>query len=79
MKKLVTETLTNNPMTPLRRAGLAKLAQRPESKLDLSDIPEQGDGTWGEAVRNPYRQGSVKQQLAVRLDADVAAWLHATS
>jgi len=50
------------------------VADRPDSEIDLSDIPELTEKFWENAVRNPYYR-PVKQQLTVRLDADVVAWL----
>ena len=47
---------------------------RPDSKIDFSDIPPLTEDFWKNAVRNPYYR-PVKQQLTVRLDADVVAWL----
>jgi uncharacterized protein (DUF4415 family) len=61
-------------MTPARKRRLADLAQRPDSEIDFSDIPPLGDRFWKNAVRNPFYR-PVKQQLTVRLDADVVAWL----
>jgi uncharacterized protein (DUF4415 family) len=61
-------------MTPARKRRLAELAQRPDSEIDFSDIPPLDDSFWKNAVRNPFYR-PVKQQLTVRLDADVVAWL----
>jgi uncharacterized protein (DUF4415 family) len=61
-------------MTPARKRELAQLAARPDSEIDFSEIPPLKESFWKNAVRNPlYRP--VKQQLTVRLDADVVAWL----
>jgi uncharacterized protein (DUF4415 family) len=46
----------------------------PDEKIDYSDIPPLTDRFWKRAVRNPFYR-PVKQQLTVRLDADVVAWL----
>jgi len=61
-------------MTPARRRKLAKFAARPDSEIDFSDIPPLKESFWKNAVRNPFYR-PVKQQLTVRLDADVVAWL----
>jgi uncharacterized DUF497 family protein len=74
MAKLVRKTLADSPMTPARQRKLAQLAQRPDSEIDLSDLPPLKDSFWKNAVRNPFYR-PVKQQLTVRLDADVVAWL----
>jgi uncharacterized protein (DUF4415 family) len=74
MKKLVTKTLAEIPMTPARRRRLAAVAAIPDSQIDFSDIPELTEKFWKNAIKNPYYR-PVKQQLTVRLDADVVAWL----
>jgi uncharacterized protein (DUF4415 family) len=61
-------------MTPARKRRLARLANRPDSEIDLSDIPPLKESFWKNAVRNPFYR-PVKQQLTVRLDSDVVAWL----
>ena len=74
MSKLVHSVIAERPMTPARKRKLAKLAQRPDSEIDFSEIPPLEESFWKDAVRNPFYR-PVKQQLAVRLDADVVAWL----
>ena len=74
MKTIVRKTLSDSPMTLARRRKLAALAERPDSEIDFSDIPPLTDKFWENAVRNPFYR-PVKQQLTVRLDADVVAWL----
>jgi len=74
MKKLVRRTLANSPLTPPRKHKLAQLAEQPELEIDFSDIPPLKESFWENAVRNPFYR-PVKQQLTVRLDADVVAWL----
>ncbi len=74
MSKLVRKTLDDSPMTPARKRKLAKLAERPDSEIDFSEIPPLKDSFWKKAVRNPFYR-PVKQQLTVRLDSDVVAWL----
>jgi uncharacterized protein (DUF4415 family) len=61
-------------MTPARERKLARLAARPDSEIDFSEIPPLDESFWKNAVRNPFYR-PVKQQLTVRLDADVVAWL----
>ncbi len=74
MSKLVRKTLADSPMTPARKRRLAELAARPDSEIDLSEIPPLKAAFWNNAVRNPFYR-PIKQQLTVRLDADVIAWL----
>lgn len=74
MKKLVRKTLADSRMTAARKRRLARLATRPDSEIDFSGIPPLDESFWKSAIRNPYYR-PVKQQLTVRLDADVIAWL----
>jgi uncharacterized protein (DUF4415 family) len=74
MRKLVHKTLSDSPVTPVRKRKLARLAERPDAEIDVSDIPPLKASFWENAVRNPFYR-PVKQQLTVRLDADVVAWL----
>jgi uncharacterized protein (DUF4415 family) len=61
-------------LTPKQRRQIAALASMPDDKIDYSDIPPLNDRFWKHAVRNPFYR-PVKQQLTVRLDSDVVAWL----
>ena len=70
MTKPVRKILADSPMTPARRRKLAELATRPDSEIDFSDLAPLKETFWKSAVRNPFYR-PVKQQLTVRLDADV--------
>ena len=74
MGKIVTRTLAEVRLTPSRRRELAALAARPDSEIDLTDMPELDEKFWRNAIPNPFYR-PVKKQLTVRLDADVIAWL----
>jgi uncharacterized protein (DUF4415 family) len=74
MSKVVRKTFADSPLTPARKRRLAKLAEQPDAQIDRSDIPALSDEFWTKAVRNPFYR-PVKQQLTVRLDADVVEWL----
>ena len=75
MKKLLSYTLeTLPPLTEVQRARLKTLAQRPDSEIDFSDIPATTDEEWRGAVRGKFYR-PIKQQLTVRIDADVIDWL----
>lgn len=56
------------------RKDLAVLAARPESDIDCSDIPATTEQSWRSGVRGRFYR-PVKQQLTVRIDADVLEWL----
>jgi uncharacterized protein (DUF4415 family) len=53
---------------------VAQLAAKPDRQIDYSDIPQLPPSFWKNAVRNPFYR-PIKQQVTVRLDADVIAWL----
>ncbi len=55
---------------------LEALAERPDSEIDYSDIPEWDDATFARAVRGQFYRPT-KSQLTVRIDNDVLAWLKA--
>jgi uncharacterized protein (DUF4415 family) len=75
MSKLVRKTLADlPPLTAARKRELAKLMERPDSEIDYSDIPPLDETFFRSAIPNPFYR-PVKQQLTVRLDADVVAWL----
>ena len=73
MKKSAKRT-TASVLTAAQRREVAALAAQPDDKIDYSDIPPLTERFWESAVRNPFYR-PVKQQLTVRLDADVIAWL----
>jgi uncharacterized protein (DUF4415 family) len=56
------------------RRELAALSARPEKDIDFSDLPPTSPKDWAGAVRGKFYR-PVKQQLTVRIDADVVAWL----
>jgi uncharacterized protein (DUF4415 family) len=56
------------------RKQLAALANRSEAEIDFSDIPATSRADWAGPVRGKFYR-PIKQQLTVRIDADVIAWL----
>ena len=58
------------------RKELATLAAKPESEIDLSDLPATTAKDWRGANRGQFYR-PIKRQLTVRIDADVLAWLKA--
>jgi uncharacterized protein (DUF4415 family) len=66
MKKVISRKLTPKQAAEIR--ALAKLA---EKDIDTKSIPEVRD--WRGAKRGVFFR-PVKQQLTLRLDADVVAW-----
>ena len=74
MTKIVKKNLSNRRLTAGRKRRLEKLSRRPDDAIDTSDIPELTEQFWQNAVRNPFYR-PVKQELTLRLDADIIAWL----
>jgi uncharacterized protein (DUF4415 family) len=66
MKKAVSK-----PLTAKQKKELAALARLPDNKIDTRGVPEIKD--WSGARRGVFYR-PVKQQLTLRLDADVIAW-----
>lgn len=61
----------SSPLTAAQRAELKALAALPDDQINTHDIPEVRD--WSGAKRGLlYRP--LKQQLTLRIDADVVAW-----
>ena len=66
------------PLTVEERAMLERVAAMRDEDIDTSDIPEADDAFWERARRPPFVR-PVKQQLTLRLDADLIAWFKARS
>jgi len=67
---------TSRKLTSQQKAEIESLAALPDEKIDTSDIPEILD--WSGAQRSRVYQ-PVKQQITLRLDADVVAWFRANA
>ncbi len=67
------------PLSAERKHELDELAARPDSEIDLSDIPETTDTFWKNA--RPFREvmeerrTSRTEKLTLSVDRDVAVWL----
>ena len=62
---------TFNQLTPEQQAEIDTLAALPDDQIDTQDIPEVSD--WSGAKRGLFYR-PIKQQITLRLDADVIAW-----
>ncbi|MFM9853848.1 MAG: BrnA antitoxin family protein [Sphingomonadaceae bacterium] len=73
--KIVRYTLDSlPPRTPEEEARLDALFARPDSEIDLSDMPEWTKEDFKNAVRGDlYRP--LKEQVTAKVDQDVVAWL----
>ena len=74
MVRYTLETLP--PLTDEDRADLRRLAARPDSEIDLSDIPEWTAEDFKTAVRGKFYRPA-KGQITAKIDNDVLAWLKA--
>jgi uncharacterized protein (DUF4415 family) len=63
--------VTSPKLTPELLAESRRIAAMPDGDIDLSDMPEVLD--WSAAERGKFYR-PVKQQLTLRLDADVVHW-----
>jgi len=62
---------TSKSLTPEQRAELDALAALPDEEIDTSDAPEVQD--WSGAQHGLFYR-PVKQQVTLRLDADIIDW-----
>ena len=60
-----------NKVTKQQTEELMRLAEQPEAAIDTRDIPEVTD--WAGAKRGRFYR-PIKQQVTLRIDADVLAW-----
>ena len=67
-------TRESTGMTGKQRAELQALEELTDEQIDTSDIPEVLD--WTGARRGVFYR-PVKQQITLRIDADVIAWFRA--
>jgi uncharacterized protein (DUF4415 family) len=73
--KMVRYTLeTLPPLSEEDRLDLRRLADLPDSDIDLSDIPEWTAEDFKNAVRGAYYRPT-KGQITAKVDQDVIAWL----
>jgi uncharacterized protein (DUF4415 family) len=62
---------SSKPLTAKQQAELDGLAELPDDRIDKREMPEIRD--WTGAKRGLFYR-PVKQQLTLRIDADVVAW-----
>jgi uncharacterized protein (DUF4415 family) len=73
--KMVSYTLeTLPPLTDEDRRNLRRLADLPDSEIDLSDMPEWTAEDFKNAVRGGFYRPT-KGQITAKVDSDVIAWL----
>lgn len=74
MRKSVKRIGSGKQLTKRQHKEITTIAAMLDDEIDFSDIPPLPESFWQNAVRNPFYR-PVKQQLTVRLDADIIAWL----
>ena len=62
---------SSDRLTPAQQAEIETWAALPDDKIDMRDMPEVRD--WSGARRGLFFR-PIKQQLTLRIDADVVAW-----
>jgi uncharacterized protein (DUF4415 family) len=67
------ERILNKPLTKQQRDRLGRLASKPDSEIDVSDIPPLTDKQLAEMV--PYRLRSKTTLISLRVQNDVLSWL----
>jgi uncharacterized protein (DUF4415 family) len=74
MKKSAKRVANGKPLSTKQLRDVAAIAVMKDEDIDYSDIPRLPESFWKNAVRNPFYR-PVKQQVTLRLDADIIAWL----
>lgn len=72
--KLTLDPKKLRPLTAQERAQLEAVAAMPDEAIDYSDAPFLPDAAWMKAVEMPH----TKQQITLRLDADVLSFFKHT-
>ena len=67
------EHIFNKPPTKRQRDALKRLAKKPDSEIDFSDIPPLTDEQLAQMV--PFRLRSKTTLISFRVQNDVLAWL----
>jgi len=68
------DLLNPPPLTEEQKERLKALDNLRDEDIDFSDIPPLTDAFFKNAVRNPYYAKALKEQLTIRLDADILDW-----
>jgi uncharacterized protein (DUF4415 family) len=73
-KRVAASALFMNPLTDRQRKELERIARMADSEIDFSDAPKTKTTSSRRVyVGRFYRP--IKEQISVRVDADVLAWL----
>lgn len=73
LARVSAERIFNKPITKAQRGRLARLAGKPDSEIDVSDIPPLTDEQLAQMVPNRLR--SKTTLISFRVQNDVLSWL----
>ncbi len=80
IKEIIIDPKNPPPLTAEQKKMATKLANMPDSEIDLSDIPEADDKGWKR--ENPFftpeNYRPKKKLVSIRIDGDVLDWLKST-
>lgn len=68
------DLLNPPPLTEVQTERLKALDNLRDEDIDFSDIPPLTDDFFTNGIRNPYYAKALKEQLTIRLDADILDW-----
>ena len=68
------DLLNPPPLTDEQKKRLEALDNLRDEDIDFSDIPRLTEDFWKNGIRNPYYAKALKEQLTIRLDADILDW-----
>jgi len=68
------DLLNPPPLTAQQIAELKALDALSDEDIDFSDIPPLSDEFFEKGIRNPHYLKALKEQLTIRLDADILDW-----
>lgn len=68
------DLLNPPPLTAEQIAEMKALDNLRDEDIDFSDIPPLTDEFFKNGIRNPYYARALKEQLTIRLDADILDW-----
>ena len=71
-KRLLSSVLFTTPLNELQKKELERIAKIPDSAIDYSDAPRLKSAPNQVRVGRFYKP--VKEQISLRVDADVLAW-----
>ncbi len=80
IKEIIIDPKNPPPLKAEQKEMATKLANMPDSEIDLSDIPEADNKGWkrGNPFFTPENYRPKKKLVSMRIDGDVLDWLKST-